>query len=237
MGLNFLVSIFIAVESSSSDGGCNISVKKRSNHVGPKGGILSGLSWSQEKPCNSGTGSTQDGSTHAHETRNHVEKSQESSASRLGKAVTFGSRIVLCEKCDESDHTAEFCPRASSQASEIDVSATKIVKGDMNYRSKSNAAVTSAMLKKPGIYRRNKALDKSGSLSEPNAPATQERSTYQDILKKSENATQLNGINEATHSLKAGISESRWKPLLRELPDIWKASIIPEHDSIWQYAS
>lgn len=235
--LNFLVFVFTAAESSSSDGGCNISVKKRSNQVSPKGGILSSLSWSQEKPCNGGACNIQDASTHAHETRNHIEKPQESSVSRLGKAVTSGSMTIFCEKCNGSGHTAEFCSRGSSRTSEIDVSATKFVRGDMNYRSKSNAAVTSAMLKKPGIYRRNKLLDKSGSSSVPSSPATQERAAFHDNLKKSENAMQLNGVNEATHSLKAGILESKWKPLLRELPALWKASIIPEHECIWQYAS
>lgn len=107
----------------------------------------------------------------------------------------------------------------------------------MRYRSKSNAAVTSAMLAKPGIYKKNKALDKSGSLSAPNVPATQEQSTFRDILKKSKSARQLNGINAAARYLKAGISEPKWKPILRESPAIWKASISPEHDFVRQYAS
>ncbi|PKI38195.1 hypothetical protein CRG98_041448 [Punica granatum] len=220
--------------SSSSDGGCNTSIKKRSNHIGPKGGNLSGLPSSSEKLCSSGTGNIQDVLTRARESRNHVEKTQESSASRFGKAVTSGSRTLPCEKCDEFGHTAEVCLHGSSQACDIDVTATKFVRGDMTYGSKSTVPVTSAMLKKPGIYRRNKALDRSDNLSVPNAPATQEQPTFPDLSKKSENVPQLNGVNEAIHSLKAGALESKAKPVLRELPALWNASIIPEHDCIWQ---
>ncbi|KAK4791597.1 hypothetical protein SAY86_032010 [Trapa natans] len=167
-----------SAESSSSDGGYNISFKKRSNQVSPKSGMVPRLSSSHEKPCNTSAG--------------------------------------------------------VSQASEVAISATKFVRGVMDYRSKSNSAVTSAMLKKPGIYRRNKGLDKSGSSSLPNATETQERAVFQDNLKNSENTVQLNCVNEVTHSLKAGILASKRKPLLREIPSIWKASIIPEDECIWQ---
>ncbi|KAK4773516.1 hypothetical protein SAY87_028535 [Trapa incisa] len=221
-------------ESSSSEGGHNISFKKRSNQVRPNSGMVPGLSRSQKKLCNTGAGIIQDAFNRACQIRDHIEKSQESSAGRIGKAVTSGSRNAFCDNCEKSGHTAEFCSHGISQASEIDISAAKFVRGDMNSRSKSNSAVTSAMLKKPGIYRRNKGLDKSGSSSVPNATSTQVRATFQDNMKKSENTTKLNGVNEATYSLKAGILESKWNPMLREIPSFWKSSIIPEHDCIWR---
>lgn len=220
--------------SSSSDGGCNISIKKRSNHTVPKSGMLLGLSWSSEKKYNSRTGNSHDGLTRAGDSRNHVEIIQESYSGRLGRGVTSGSRTAHCEKCDESGHTTELCSCGGSQACEIDVSVAKIVCGDTDYGSGSTAAVTSAMLKKPGIYRRNKAMDKSDSLSIVHAPVTREKL---DILKKSENMMQFNGLNEAADSLKAVASQAKLKPLLRDVSALWKASIIPEHKCIWQYAS
>lgn len=234
MGLNFL-SISIAAGPSSSEDVRNVFVKKRSNRFCPKGGMLSGLSWSSEKPCDNGNVNIQDGLVRARESRNHLEKTQECFTNHLGKTTSSGSRTVPCEKCNEAGHTAEFCSHGSSQACEIDVSALKMVRGDMNYASKSTVAVTSSMLKKPGIYRKNKRLDNSDNSSVLNGPAIQERSVSRDILKKSE--TQLDGGNEATHSPKAGALESKWKLVIRELPAVSKVSIIPEHECVWQYAS
>lgn len=81
-------------------------------------------------------------SARACESRKHVEESKESFTSRLWKTVASGSRTFLCEERDGAGQSAEFCSHGSAQASEIDVFAVKIVRGDMNSGSKSTVAVS-----------------------------------------------------------------------------------------------
>ncbi|XP_017242340.1 ASI1-immunoprecipitated protein 2 [Daucus carota subsp. sativus] len=101
---------------------------------------------------------------HARESTNVVENVKEISVSHP-KHSTAGGKITPCQKCKDVGHSADFCTIDSpKQSLASDVHTSRSSKEAIYKDNKLKAAIEAAMLKKPGIYRKNKAPDQSVEL-------------------------------------------------------------------------
>lgn len=121
-------------------------------------------SWNTEKSVHANE-TPQDGSPWSRESTNQGEKTRETSVNRPKQSSTTGGRNLPCEKCKEIGHSSQSCTTSSPRPSTVDASAAKSSKELMNKGNKLKAAIEAAMLKRPGIYKRNKVLDQSDEAS------------------------------------------------------------------------
>ncbi|KAI4383016.1 hypothetical protein MLD38_008900 [Melastoma candidum] len=96
---------------------------------------------------------------------NYLEKARENPLGRSRQSITTASKSNFCQKCRELGHECESCICSGSFGQGTEAPPTRIVREDTHHADKFKAAITSNMLKKPGIYRRNKGTGKSGDSS------------------------------------------------------------------------
>lgn len=102
----------------------------------------------------------------ARESKNVVENVKEISNSNPKQSSLAGRKIAPCQKCKDVGHSAEFCTIDSpkqSVASEVHTSRSS--KEAIHKDNRLKAAIEAAMLKKPGIYRKNRVHDQSVELA------------------------------------------------------------------------
>lgn len=105
------------------------------------------------------------GLTKARVSTNLVESAKEISRS-LPKHSTAGGKITPCQKCKDVGHSAEFCTIDIPEQSLVpDVHTSRISKDLIHKDNRLKAAIEAALLKKPGIYRKNRAQDHSDELT------------------------------------------------------------------------
>lgn len=150
-------------QSSSSTNGTCSSSEQKPNHASLKDEPSSN-SWNTEKSVHANE-TPQDGSPWSRESTNQGEKTRETSVNRPKQSSTTGGRNLPCEKCKEIGHSSQSCTTSSPRPSTVDASAAKSSKELMNKGNKLKAAIEAAMLKRPGIYKRNKVLDQSDEAS------------------------------------------------------------------------
>ncbi|KAK1366328.1 hypothetical protein POM88_041889 [Heracleum sosnowskyi] len=108
-----------------------------------------------------------DGLSKARVLRNQVESAKEISNSQP-KHSTAGGKITPCQNCKDVGHSAEFCTIDSPEQSLLpDVHTSRSSKDLIHEDNKLKAAIEAALLKKPGIYRKNRAQDHSDELTVP----------------------------------------------------------------------
>ncbi|XP_048127519.1 uncharacterized protein LOC115742732 isoform X2 [Rhodamnia argentea] len=154
----------------------------KSNQLDQKEEPLTSSSRTVEKHCIEGHGLRQDGLSRSKGLTNHTDKARDCTVSRPKQPVISGSRSIFCQKCKEVGHDTESCPCSSLQVG-MDVSMTRSTKEEMYNSSKIKTPITSAMLKKPGIYRRNKGPEKSEDLSVSN-PTHVDPLSFPDVSRK-----------------------------------------------------
>ena len=137
-------------------------------------------SWNAEKPVHANE-ALQDGSPWSRESTNQGEKTRETSVNRPKQITTAGGRNVPCEKCKEIGHASQSCTASSPRPSAGDASAAKGPKEWMNKGNKLKAAIEAAMLKKPGICKRNKVPDPPDEASMPSTDPN-DQMAFQDQL-------------------------------------------------------
>ncbi|KAM3319579.1 putative protein isoform X1 [Capsicum chacoense] len=107
------------------------------------------------------------------ESKNVAERIRESSGRRL-KHTGTGTKSQVCQKCQGSGHLTDNCTVDGSELSASDVSAVKNSREIPNGTNNLKAAIEAAMLRKPGICRKNRVVDQSddSAVSNTNSETT-----------------------------------------------------------------
>ncbi|KAK9271648.1 hypothetical protein L1049_002011 [Liquidambar formosana] len=153
-----------AIGPSPTNGLCS-SVEQKPYQVSPKDEPSSSSSRTTERPSSNANGILQDGLPRSRESTVQAERTGESSLSRSRQGVSTGGINIPCQKCKEMGHDAQFCTIGSPRASAIDPSAARSSREEITKGNKLKAAIQAAMLKKPGIYKKNRLPDQSDELS------------------------------------------------------------------------
>ncbi|RVW14100.1 hypothetical protein CK203_099184 [Vitis vinifera] len=224
-----------------------VLLNRRPNHASLKDEPSSN-SWNTEKSVHANE-TPQDGSPWSRESTNQGEKTRETSVNRPKQSSTTGGRNLPCEKCKEIGHSSQSCTTSSPRPSTVDASAAKSSKELMNKGNKLKAAIEAAMLKRPGIYKRNKVLDQSdeASLSSTDLNGQMASQDQLSISSTVNNLKQLSVLpTGSVFSSKVGevdsIVPADVKPSMRDISSdastaanvLWKMPVIPEHEYIWQ---
>ncbi|XP_057478874.1 uncharacterized protein LOC130766198 isoform X3 [Actinidia eriantha] len=104
---------------------------------------------------------------HPRESTNLGEKIRDSSIYHSRPSITAGG-IAPCKKCKEIGHSAQSCHVENPRSLLGDASVARSSREVMDKGNKLKAAIEAAMLKKPGIYRKNKMPHQSDELSMSN---------------------------------------------------------------------
>ncbi|XP_024020786.1 uncharacterized protein LOC21402590 isoform X4 [Morus notabilis] len=178
---------------SSASGMCNTAIEHKSNPAVFKDEALSTDSFTTEKPSNNIDGTMQDG-TRWQEIMHQTEKMKECS-SRSRPTVTTSSRSTFCQKCKEIGHSADFCTISSSETSGIDASAARGSREETHRGSKLKDAIHAALLRKPEIQRKKRALDQSDEFS----TSSRDLSSEITCLDQASNKSKIISPSEVTH--------------------------------------
>lgn len=144
--------------------------------------------------------SVQDGLPHSRESTNVAEDVKESSDIRQKQS---GGKSLLCQKCKDIGHSAECCTVDGPQLPlASDITSSRSSKEPMDKGNRLKAAIEAAMLKKPGIYRRNRVPDQSDDVS---ATSGNCEASSRDKLLNASNTRNLVSLEVA------GERESAWK--------------------------
>ncbi|KAL7213870.1 hypothetical protein ACSBR1_026326 [Camellia fascicularis] len=150
------------VEASLINGICS-SAEQKANQTSLMDNPSSSTSTAERPSCNVNE-DLPDLLPQPRESTNLGERIRESSVNHSRPSITTGGKSVPCQKCKEIGHSAQFCTVDSPQSLAVDASAASS-REVMNKGNKLKAAIEAAMLKKPGIYRKNKMPDQSDGLS------------------------------------------------------------------------
>ena len=101
------------------------------------------------------------------ESTNLGEKIKDSSIHHSRPSITAGGSAP-CKKCKEIGHSAQSCPVENPRSLLGDASTARSSREVTDKDNKLKAAIEAAMLKKPGIYRKNKMPYQSDELSMSN---------------------------------------------------------------------
>lgn len=183
------------------------------------------------------------------ESTNLGERIKESSITRPRQSITPGGRSVPSEKCKETDHTSQFCTVDSLRSVSLDAKSSREA---MNKGNKLKAAIEAAMLKKPGIYRKNRVPpDQSDELPVPSIKSEvpsqdhQLSSIYMRNLISADDVNEGQAINADSCKQTTSNNDKQLKPSMMDLLShasaamsvLLKMSAIPEHEYVWQYES
>ncbi|KAK6936505.1 hypothetical protein RJ641_033535, partial [Dillenia turbinata] len=158
------------VGSPSANGSCISSVEIRAK-VSSKDEPSPTSSYAVDKSNNS-SASLPDGLPQSRESLKQAEKTKESSSNQSRQSTNAGGKSIPCHKCKEFGHAAQFCANDSTKGSVVVEPSVKI---EMSPKSnKLKAAIQAAMLKKPGICRKNRVSDRSEELSISSADLSSE---------------------------------------------------------------
>lgn len=117
----------------------------------------------ERPPCNGNEG-LPDGPCRLKESTSFCERGKESSACRPRQSSASG-RIVICQKCNEVGHLAQFCTADRPASPVSDLSASKNSREITEGKDKLRAAIEAAVLRKPGINRKHRVLDQSDDVA------------------------------------------------------------------------
>ncbi|KAK4362773.1 hypothetical protein RND71_018014 [Anisodus tanguticus] len=124
-------------------------------------------SYIAERPTSNAGEGLSDGLSQPSESKNVGERIREKSGRRL-KHTGTGTKSVFCQKCKGSGHLTDSCTVDGSELSASDVSAVRNSREAPNGTSNLKAAIEAAMLRKPGICRKNRVFDQSDDLAVSN---------------------------------------------------------------------
>ncbi|KAI4384686.1 hypothetical protein MLD38_002805 [Melastoma candidum] len=230
--------------ASSSDKITNTSGDQKSNYSYLGEDQLSGASRDARGIRNGGLARPRDWA-------NYPEKARENPLGRSRQSITTASKSNFCQKCRELGHECESCIFSGPFGQGSEAPPTRLVREDTHHTDKYNAAITSDMLKKPGIYRRNKGTGKSGDASILNHDVKSvDLPSLPNIPNEADGApegptTVSNSFSpphmSVNNSSQVKVSSMEVGPS-KDLPSLW-ASVapqpcqvlaIPEHDHSWK---
>ncbi|KAJ8554166.1 hypothetical protein K7X08_024844 [Anisodus acutangulus] len=124
-------------------------------------------SYIAERPTSNAGEGLSDGLSQPSESKNVGQRIREKSGRRL-KHTGTGTKSLFCQKCKGSGHLTDSCTVDGSELSASDVSAVRNSREAPNGTSNLKAAIEAAMLRKPGICRKNRVFDQSDDLAVSN---------------------------------------------------------------------
>ncbi|XP_059625095.1 protein PARALOG OF AIPP2-like isoform X2 [Cornus florida] len=140
------------------------SLEQKPNQISPKDDPSSSISFNAERPFCNVNRSLQDELPCPQEPLNLGDKIKENSLSWL-RTIMTGGRSVACQKCKEIGHSAQFCTVDSPRPLAVHTSTARNSGELMHGGNKLKAAIEAALLKKPGIGRKNRDPYQSDDLS------------------------------------------------------------------------
>lgn len=181
---------------------------------------------------------------------NYLEKARENPLGRSRQSTSSVSKSNFCQKCRELGHECESCTFSSSFGQGTEAPPTRSLREDTHHSDKFKATITSDMLKKPGIYRRNKGAGKSGDSSilstdikSAELPSLQPREAdgpHEGPATLSSSCSPLSMIVNNLSQVKVSSTEvgsSKDLPcmLASVAPQPCQVFAIPEYDYTWKY--
>ncbi|XP_043715589.1 uncharacterized protein LOC122663985 [Telopea speciosissima] len=156
-----LTSISTSVLGAPSSNGKGTSVELKPRQAVPKEEPISSSTWNGHK-SGSKPDAMQDGLPQSGESTNQEGRTREPPISH---SRPVGGQKIRCNKCKEISHAAHCCPIGGPRDSVVKASSTRSSWEVMGKSTKLKEAVEAAVLKKPGLYKRNTLGDQSDELS------------------------------------------------------------------------
>ncbi|XP_043694690.1 uncharacterized protein LOC122645453 isoform X2 [Telopea speciosissima] len=138
------------------------SAELKSRQVNPKEEPLSSSMWNGDKSGSKPDAIMQDGFPLSRESTNQEVRAKEPPVSR---SRPVGGPKVRCNRCKEIGHAAQFCPIGSPRVSVLEASSPRSSRELTSRSNKLKESVEASVLKKPGLYKKNKLHDQSDELS------------------------------------------------------------------------
>lgn len=127
---------------------------------------------------------------------------------------------LFCQKCKGSSHLTDSCTVDGSELSASDVPAVRNSREAPNGTSNLKAAIEAAMLRKPGICRKNRVVDQSDDLGASN---TNSETVAQDLLSGSSSKRFLSS-NEDGYGVSSNSMTGSHK---QEISSLTQLSVLP----------
>ncbi|XP_016484104.2 protein PARALOG OF AIPP2 isoform X2 [Nicotiana tabacum] len=194
------------------------SSDQRPNQSNARGDPLSN-SYIAERPTSNAGEGLLDGVSQQRETKNVGERIRENSGRRLKHSGT-GTKSLFCQRCKGSGHLTESCTADGPDLSTSDVSAVKNSREAPNGTSDLKAAIEAAMLRKPGICRKNRVFDQSDDLAMSN---TNSETMAQDLLSGS-SGRRILPTNEEVYGVSSNSMAGSYK---QEISSMRQLSVLP----------
>lgn len=176
-------------------------------------------SYIAERPTSNTGEGLSDGLSQPSESKNGGERIKESSGRRL-KHTGTGTMSLFCQKCKGSSHLTDSCTVDGSELSASDVPAVRNSREAPNGTSNLKAAIEAAMLRKPGICRKNRVVDQSDDLGASN---TNSETVAQDLLSGSSSKRFLSS-NEDGYGVSSNSMTGSHK---QEISSLTQLSVLP----------
>ncbi|XP_057970025.1 uncharacterized protein LOC131159286 isoform X2 [Malania oleifera] len=186
----------VSVGATSANGTSSSSAEQKLSQVSLKDEPSPSSSLTAERPSNIVSGILQDGLPQSRESINLGEKTRDNSGIRSRSSITTGGKGVSGQKSKEIGHAAQYSTIGSPRVSTVDVSAGKGSREEINKGSKLRAAIEAAMLKKPGIYRKNRLPDQSDELSTSSTDMNPATASQDQLSGPSKNVISGEGIHD-----------------------------------------
>nr|XP_033512248.1 uncharacterized protein LOC104097026 isoform X3 [Nicotiana tomentosiformis] len=194
------------------------SSDQRPNQCNARGDPSSN-SYIAERPTSNAGEGLLDGVSQQRETKNVGERIRENSGRRLKHSGT-GTKSLFCQRCKGSGHLTESCTADGPDLSTSDVSAVKNSREAPNGTSDLKAAIEAAMLRKPGICRKNRVFDQSDDLAMSN---TNSETMAQDLLSGS-SGRRILPTNEEVYGVSSNSMAGSYK---QEISSMRQLSVLP----------
>ncbi|XP_042512019.1 uncharacterized protein LOC122087095 isoform X2 [Macadamia integrifolia] len=145
-----------------SSNGKGTSVELKPRQVVPKEEPISSSTWNTYKSGSKPDVIMQDGLPQSRESTNQEGRTREPPISR---SRPVGGKKIRCNKCKEITLGAHCCPIGSPRDSVFEASSPRSSWEVMGKSTKLKEAVEASVMKKPGLYKKNKLGDQSDELS------------------------------------------------------------------------
>ncbi|CAN4089362.1 unnamed protein product [Withania somnifera] len=177
---------------------------------------------SNERPASNAGEGPLDGLYQPSELKNVGERIRESSGRRLKHTGTV-TKSLFCQKCKGSGHLTDNCTVDSSELSAFDVSVGRTSREAPNGTNNVKAALEAAMLRKPGLCRKNKVVDQSDDLAVPNTNS--ETTTQDSNLLSGSSSRRILSSNEDSYGVSSNSMTGSHK---QEIGNLSQLSVLAE---------
>ncbi|KAJ4958790.1 hypothetical protein NE237_025901 [Protea cynaroides] len=204
-----LTSSSSSMLGAPSSNGKGTSVELKPRQVVPKEEPVSSSTLNGYKSGSKPDAIMQDGLPQFRESTNQEVRTREPPISR---SRPIGGQKIRSHKCKEISHAAHCCPVGSPRVSVVEASSPRCSREVMSKSNKLKEAIEAIIMKKPGLYKRNKLGDQSDELSMLSTNLRCEAVPKDRLLASSSCLRNLNsgeGTNDEWEILESAATDSR----------------------------